>query len=100
MTFAEAPVAAYIAGDSNSDGKINLADVIFIVNALFRGGPQPACPAAADVNGDDFFDLSDATALIEYEWMGGSAPVGPAACDDAQPEITPEECPAGSTVCS
>ena len=48
--------------------------MIYIINALFRGGPSPSCEAAADANGDTMLDLTDATFLIDYLWMGGTPP--------------------------
>jgi len=29
------------AGDTNSDGQINLGDVVYLIDYLFRGGPPP-----------------------------------------------------------
>lgn len=63
-------------GDANSDARIDLSDVIFLVNALFRNGPFPSCQAAADANDDRMLDLSDAMFVIAYLWQGGPAPSG------------------------
>lgn len=41
------PSGATINGDVNGDGKLNIADAIYIINNQFRGGPQPVpieCP--------------------------------------------------------
>jgi hypothetical protein len=29
------------AGDANGDGKIDMADIIYLVNYLYLGGPPP-----------------------------------------------------------
>ena len=31
--------------DINGDGQTNLTDAVFLLNWLFRGGPEPTCPA-------------------------------------------------------
>lgn len=35
------------AADANDDGGVNLTDAVFILNAVFRGGPQPPEPSAS-----------------------------------------------------
>jgi hypothetical protein len=34
----------YIHGDANGDGVVDIADVFFLINFLFAGGPPPAVP--------------------------------------------------------
>ncbi|MBD3402845.1 hypothetical protein GF420_08110 [candidate division GN15 bacterium] len=68
-------------GNVNDDpgGNVDLPDVIYLVNALFLGGPAPPCPAAANVNGDAGcnIDLPDVIYLVNALFLGGPAP---AAC--------------------
>ncbi|MFH0931167.1 MAG: hypothetical protein V1890_04460, partial [Candidatus Zixiibacteriota bacterium] len=40
---ARAMVATYINGDANGDKVVNVTDVIYLINYLFKGGPKPAC---------------------------------------------------------
>jgi hypothetical protein len=78
------PCCRGFTGNVNDDinGFIDLPDVIYLVNALFLGGPQPVCPAAANVNGDVAcnVDLPDVIWLVNALFLGGSPP---AACDPA-----------------
>jgi hypothetical protein len=67
----------FIRGDPNDDGKENIADAIWIINELFRGGPATACQNAADANGDDQVNLSDAMYIIMHQFQGGAAPPAP-----------------------
>ncbi|MBD3403765.1 hypothetical protein GF420_12775 [candidate division GN15 bacterium] len=71
-------------GNVNDDpaGQVDLPDVIYLVNALFLGGPQPPCPAAANVNGDAgcHVDLPDVIHLVNSLFLGGPPP---AACNPA-----------------
>ena len=42
-----------IRGDLNNDGtNLNILDLTFIVDRIFRGGPPAVCPQEADVNSD------------------------------------------------
>ena len=72
-----AMLGPFLRGDPNDDGKTNIADPIWIINELFRGGQETGCQAAADANGDDNIDLADATFLISYQFLGGDAPTAP-----------------------
>jgi hypothetical protein len=60
-------------GDVNSDGHVDVADVFYLINALFAGGAAPTGPA--DVNGDGGVDVADVFYLINTLFAGGAAPV-------------------------
>lgn len=62
-------------GDLNKDGKIDQADINFLVNYIFRGTEAPNPMELADVNGDDLISVPDITYLIDYVERGGPAPV-------------------------
>ncbi|MBP7751960.1 MAG: dockerin type I repeat-containing protein, partial [Planctomycetes bacterium] len=61
-------------GNANGDGKLDLADGIFILNYLYRGGREPGCEAALDANGDGLVDASDAVYIIHWQFLDGPAP--------------------------
>ncbi|UCB52686.1 MAG: hypothetical protein JSV10_00920 [Candidatus Zixiibacteriota bacterium] len=67
-------VREYIAGDSNGDGIINLADVVYLVNFLYKGGSAPEPMEAGDANCDEVVNLADVVLLINYLFKGESAP--------------------------
>ena len=69
--------AGLIRCDPNVDGKSDIADAVFIVNELFRGGPAASCPDASDCNDDGSVDLSDATYNVAYRFVGGAPPPPP-----------------------
>jgi hypothetical protein len=60
-------------GDVNGDGKVDVSDVFYLVNALFGGGPAPV--GSGDVNGDGKLDASDVFYLVNYVFAGGAAPI-------------------------
>jgi hypothetical protein len=59
-------------GDVNWDGNIDVADVFYLINDLFAGGPLPICPG--DVNGDNSTNVADVFYLINFLFAGGSPP--------------------------
>ncbi len=61
-------------GDANGDQVINITDVIFMMNYLFRHGPVPVCFVSGDANCDDDLGILDVVYLINYLYKGGSLP--------------------------
>jgi hypothetical protein len=59
-------------GDVNGDGVVDVADVFFLINHLFAGGPSPL--GRANVNGDMSVSVADVFYLINYLFAGGPAP--------------------------
>ena len=65
-------------GDANMDGKVTVSDVVYLINYLFKGGPEP-WKAYSDANGDGKVTVSDVVYLINYLFKGGPPLVDPAA---------------------
>jgi hypothetical protein len=61
-------------GDANADGTLDLGDAIYILNYLFKAGPDPCPMEAGDANGDGMVDLGDAIYVLNYLFKGGPAP--------------------------
>ena len=66
--------AMFVLGDANYDGVINVADVVYLINFVFKGGPAPIPYASGEVNGDAQINLADAVYLINYIFKGGPPP--------------------------
>ncbi len=66
-------------GDLNGDGaEINILDLTFAVDRIFRGGLAPVCLEEGDVNGDlASTNILDLTFIVDRIFRGGS---GPALC--------------------
>jgi hypothetical protein len=64
----------YVYGDANGDAVISSADVVFLINYLFIGGPPPNPMAAGDANGDCVVSSADVVYLINYLFIGGPPP--------------------------
>jgi hypothetical protein len=69
-----ASVNCILFGDVNGDGSIDLGDVVYLVNYLWRGGPPPDPYQAGDANCDGTITISDIVYLVNYLFYGGSAP--------------------------
>ena len=63
---------AFIRGDINGDGRVNLADSSYLLDALFLGAPAPGCLDAADVDDDGHVTAEDAAYLIQ--WLVRTSP--------------------------
>ncbi len=61
-------------GDANCDGAIGPADIVYLVNYLFRGGPAPVPLQAGDCNCDGSVAPGDVVYLLNYLYRGGDPP--------------------------
>jgi len=66
----------FIRGDSNDDGKLNIADVLAMLGYLF-GGENLNCVETANANDDDKINLADPIYVLGYLFGGGPAPAAP-----------------------
>ncbi len=66
-------------GDANGSGTINLADIIYVVNFVFKGGPAPNPTCLGDANNNNTVNLQDIVFLVNFIFKGGPAPT-PAFC--------------------
>ena len=89
FTIAGSKTSAYLAEwtkccngirgnvDFDEEDRITIADITYLIAAVFRGGPAPLCLEEADVVADGKLKISDLTYLIAHVFRGGPAP---AAC--------------------
>jgi len=62
-------------GDVNSNGSVDLGDIVFLISYLYKSGLPPDPLATGDINGDCVMDLGDAVYLISYLYKSGPSPV-------------------------
>lgn len=68
----------YVAGDANADQSgPDVADLTYLVDYLFNGGPAPPLPSAADVDGSGGINVADVSYMVDYLFNGGPAPQCP-----------------------
>lgn len=68
-------VGGHIIGDFNRDQEIDITDLVFLVQYMFHGGPEPYLLRLADIDGSGVQDISDLVYLVNYMFHGGPSPV-------------------------
>ncbi|HDL02827.1 MAG TPA: hypothetical protein ENH25_01700, partial [candidate division Zixibacteria bacterium] len=64
----------WLCGDVNNDGSINILDITYIINYLYKGGPAPIFPEASDVDNSGSINILDISYIISYLYKGGPEP--------------------------
>lgn len=65
----------HVCGDVNGDQGVNILDITFLINYLYKDGGAPVIEGAADADGNDTTNLLDITYLINYLYKSGPRPV-------------------------
>lgn len=66
--------AAFICGDADGSGGIDIDDVVYLIAYIFTGGPAPDPLDAGEVDCSGSIDIDDVVYLIAYIFTGGPAP--------------------------
>lgn len=74
ITDAIPDACGYLCGDANGDAAINVADAVYLISYIFKGGPAPEPLCLGDANNDDVDNIADAVYLINYIFKGGPPP--------------------------
>ncbi|UCG60693.1 MAG: PKD domain-containing protein, partial [Candidatus Zixiibacteriota bacterium] len=64
-----------VAGDVDHDGSMNILDIDYFIDWLFRGGPEIGCFEEGDADGNLSLDLLDVDYMIDYLYRDGPPPV-------------------------
>ncbi len=68
-------VSICTGGDVDNDGLgPNVADLTYLVDYVFKGGPPPPVFSAGDVDGSGEINVADLTYLVDYVFKGGPEP--------------------------
>lgn len=80
----------YRRGDVNDDAVVNIADVVYLLNALFvPGSLPPTCAKTGDTNDDGVVNVADAVFFLNSLFVPGSpsiTPPGPGCGVDPTPD--------------
>ena len=68
---------SFVCGDVNGGGIVNILDVTFLINFLYKDGQPPDPMEAADANGNGDVNVLDITYLINFLYKGGPEPICP-----------------------
>nr|MBN2277341.1 dockerin type I repeat-containing protein [candidate division Zixibacteria bacterium] len=64
-------------GDADGSGALNILDVTFLVNYLYKNGEAPSPIESGDEDGNGVINILDVTYLIKYLYKDGDPPVCP-----------------------
>jgi hypothetical protein len=64
----------FVDGDANGDSDVNVGDVAFLINNIFKSGPAPDPIVAGDANCDGDVNAGDPVFLIGYIFKYGPEP--------------------------
>ncbi len=73
----EANEGTYLLGDPNGDGRINIGDVTFLTNYIFKQGPWPDPFESGETNCDGNINIGDVVLIVSYLFRGGPPPICP-----------------------
>lgn len=65
----------YVCGDVDGDGRVNVGDEVYLINYIFKYGPEPQPLASGDLNGNGYIEVGDLKYMINYIHMFGSPPI-------------------------
>jgi hypothetical protein len=90
----------FLRGDANGDARVDIADAVWTVRAVFSPIGDTGCQDASDANDDDLVDVSDAVFLIAYQFRGGAQPPAPFPECGVSPDSSPLSCLELPSACS
>lgn len=64
----------FLCGDANGNGVVDVGDITYLRNYLYRQGPPPDPIQAGDCNMDGVVDVADITYLVNYLYRLGPEP--------------------------
>jgi hypothetical protein len=70
-------LSAFIRGDANRSGGVNISDALATLGWLFTGAVPASCLDASDVTDDGTVNIADPLALLNHLFSGGLAPRAP-----------------------
>ena len=76
VAYLPPPCCIGLRGDFDGDGNnATVLDLNFLIDDIFRGGPDSPCPEEADINNDgQISTVLDLTFIIDVIYRGGAAP--------------------------
>jgi len=72
--YATIKYVQYLCGDVSGDGVVDVGDVVYLINYLYKNGSPPYPLVAGDVNADGIVDVGDVVYLINYLFKNGPPP--------------------------
>lgn len=67
-------ICDYLCGDTDWNREVDITDVVYLINYLYKGWPPPYPYGRGDVNADDLVNILDIVYLLNYKYKGGPVP--------------------------
>ncbi|MCP4704779.1 MAG: Zn-dependent exopeptidase M28, partial [candidate division Zixibacteria bacterium] len=64
----------YLCGDANNDEMVDILDIVYIINFIYKSGPAPMPIHSANVDDLEDLDILDIVFLINYKYKEGPEP--------------------------
>ncbi|HVR75690.1 MAG TPA: hypothetical protein VMT52_15250 [Planctomycetota bacterium] len=86
--------AIFRRGDRDDNGIVGIGDAVTLLDGLFRGGGDPACPDAADFDDNGAVNIGDAVFILSALFRGGEQipPPGSITCGEDPTEDDLGDC--------
>lgn len=78
FTYTSSGCCVGIRGNVNNDPgqSIDISDLVYLVDFMFRGGPDPVCMDEANVTGDpDTVDITELVYFVDFMFFAGPEPI-------------------------
>jgi len=72
--YATIKYVQFLRGNANSDTKVTIADIVYLVSYLFKFGPAPDPLLSGDANCDSKVTIADIVYLVSYLFKHGPQP--------------------------
>ncbi len=70
-------IPPYLCGDADSNGALNILDIVYLINHKYKDGPMPEPSECGDVNSDGDLNILDIILIINSLYKGGQDPYCP-----------------------
>jgi len=68
---------SYLCGDADESGGVDIDDVVYLIEYVFQGGPEPIPIESGNADCEGVIDIDDIVYLIDYLFLGGYDPCDP-----------------------
>lgn len=77
VTESSSHPVTFIRGDTNGDGRVDIADAVRALDYLFGGWPGADCMEAFDIDDSRNLNVTDPIYLLNHLFLGGPEPPAP-----------------------
>ncbi|MCP4705789.1 MAG: hypothetical protein GY865_14415 [candidate division Zixibacteria bacterium] len=71
----DSPFSEPLCGDTDDSGKIDILDIVFLINFKYKDGPAPEPISIGDTDGSFEIDILDIVYLINFKYKDGPEPI-------------------------